>query len=80
MAGTAVPDPARWGLDLIFPLTFLGLLSTFLKDRLSVVVALAAGAIALAAARWLPGTWYVIVGGALGATLGLALERRQGGG
>jgi 4-azaleucine resistance transporter AzlC len=77
-AGMAVPDPARWGLNLIFPLAFLGLLMSFLKDRTSVVVALASGAIALAAAHWLPGTWYVIVAGVLGSALGLALERRRG--
>jgi predicted branched-subunit amino acid permease len=45
---------------------------------MSVVVALASGAIALAAAHWLPGTWYVIVAGVLGSALGLALERRSG--
>ncbi len=77
LAGRAIPDPARWGLDLIFPLTFLGLLFTFLDNRASVVVALVSGLIALAAARLLPGTWYVIVAGVLGAALGVILERRS---
>lgn len=77
--GMAVPDPGRLGLDLIFPLAFLGLLFTFLDDRSSVVVAIAAGAIALVAARLLPGTWYVIIAGVLGSTLGLLLERKRGG-
>ena len=76
-AGMAVPDPARWGLDLVFPLAFLGLLATFITDRLSLIVALTAGVFALVVARWLPGTWYVIVAGALGSTVGLALERRR---
>ena len=76
LAGTAVSDPARWGLDIIFPLTFLGLLVTFLDDRVSIVVALAAGVIALAASLLLPGTWYIIVAGILASMLGLLLEQR----
>jgi len=78
LAGTAIPDPARWGLNLIFPLAFMGLLVAFMEDWTSIVVALAAGIIALAAAQLLPGTWYVIVAGVLASTLGLALERRRG--
>jgi len=74
LVGTAIPDPSRYGLDLVFPLAFLGLLATFLKDRTSVAVALAGGALALAAAFLLPGKWYVIVAGLLGSGLGLALE------
>ena len=78
LAGTAIPDPARWGLNLIFPLAFMGLLMTFMEDRISVVVAIAAAIIALVSAQLLPGTWYVIVAGVLASTLGLALERGRG--
>ncbi len=78
LAGTAIPDPARWGLNLIFPLAFMGLLMAFMEDLTSVVIALAAGIIALAAAQLLPGSWYVIVAGILASTLGLALERGRG--
>jgi branched-subunit amino acid transport protein len=78
LAGTAIPDPARWGLDLIFPLAFMGLLVTFMEDWTSIVVAIAAGVIALVSAQLLPGTWYVIVAGVLASTLGLALERGRG--
>ena len=56
----------------------MGLLVTFMEDWTSIVVALAAGVIALAVAQLLPGTWYVIVAGVLASTLGLALERRRG--
>ena len=78
LAGTAIPDPARWGLNLIFPLAFMGLLVTFMEDWTSIVVAFAAGIIALIAAQLLPGSWYVIVAGVLASTLGLALERSRG--
>jgi 4-azaleucine resistance transporter AzlC len=72
--GAAVPDPARYGLDLVFPLAFLGLTTSFVKDRRGVAVALAAGGLALLGARWLPGKWYVLVAGLLGSVLGLLLE------
>jgi len=77
LVGTALPDPSRWGLDLVFPLTFLGLLVGFLEDRTSILIAVMSGAIALVAAQLLPGSWYVIIAGILGSTLGLALEHRR---
>ena len=74
LLGSAIPDPSRYGLDLVFPLAFLGLLMTFLKGRIGVAVALAAGGLALAGSFVLPGKWHVIVAGLLGSGLGLLLE------
>jgi 4-azaleucine resistance transporter AzlC len=74
LIGSAVPDPGRYGLGLVFPLAFLGLLVPFLRDRISLAVAVASGAMAVVAAFLLPGAWYVIVAGLLGSALGLALE------
>jgi 4-azaleucine resistance transporter AzlC len=74
LLGATIPDPSRYGLDLVFPLAFLGLLASFLQDRTSVAVALTAGGLALVGAFLLPGKWYVIVAGLLGSGLGLALE------
>jgi 4-azaleucine resistance transporter AzlC len=74
LLGSTIPDPARFGLDLVFPLAFLGLLMVFLKDRIGVAVALGAGGLALLGAHLLPGKWYVIVAGLLGSGLGLLLE------
>jgi len=72
--GAAIPDPGRYGLDLVFPLAFLGLLMAFLKDHIGVAVGLAAGGLALLVAAWVPGKWYVIIAGLLASSLGLALE------
>jgi 4-azaleucine resistance transporter AzlC len=47
LLSATIPDPSRYGLDLIFPLAFLGLLTSFPRDRISVGVALAAGGLAL---------------------------------
>jgi predicted branched-subunit amino acid permease len=78
LLGAAVPDPVRYGLDLVFPLTFLGLLFNFLKDRKGVVVALVSGGVALLGAQYLPGKWYVIIAGLMGSGLGLLMEEWQG--
>lgn len=75
--GSAIPDPGRYGLDLIFPLAFLGLLASFLKDRISAMVALIAGGLSLLAMLLLPGMWYVVVAGLLGSILGLLLEEGE---
>jgi 4-azaleucine resistance transporter AzlC len=77
LVGTTIPEPSRYGLDLIFPLAFLGLLVSFLKDRISTAVALTAGGLALLGACLVPGTWSVVVAGLLGSTLGLLLEGGQ---
>ncbi len=74
LLGAALPDPARYGLDLVFPLAFLGLLASFLRDRAGLAVALASAALALMCAFTLPGKWYIIVGGLVGSGLGLLFE------
>jgi len=74
LLGSTIPNPTRYGLDLVFPLAFLGLLMIFLKDRIGVAVALGAGGLAVLGAYLLPGKWYVIMAGVLGSGLGLLLE------
>jgi len=75
LLGTAIPDPSQYGLDLIFPLAFLGLLASFVKGRVGVAVALVAGGLALLGATVLPGKWNVILAGLAGSGLGLLLEQ-----
>ena len=77
LVGAAIPDPARYGLDLIFPLAFMGLLMNFVKDRTSVIVTLLAGGLALLGSFLLPGNWYVIAAGLLGSALGLVIEEAE---
>jgi 4-azaleucine resistance transporter AzlC len=72
--GAAIPEPSRYGLDLIFPLAFLGLLTTFLEDRIGAIVAVASGGLALLGTFLLPGNWHVIIAGLLGSAVGLLLE------
>lgn len=78
LLGAAIPDPGQYGLDLVFPLAFLGLLTAFLEDRIGAIVAVAAGGLALAGTFLLPGKWNVIAAGLLGSGLGVVLEEVQG--
>jgi len=78
LLGAAIPDPARYGLDLVFPLGFLGLLTAFLQDRTGAAVALVAGGLALLGALLLPGQGTVVVAGMMGSGVGLLLERVMG--
>jgi 4-azaleucine resistance transporter AzlC len=77
LLGSAIPDPAAYGLDLVFPLTFIGLLVPLLRERANRAVALIAAALTVAGALWLPGSWYVLLAGAGASGLGALLLRGQ---
>jgi 4-azaleucine resistance transporter AzlC len=70
LLGAALPAPSRWGIDLVIPLTFLGLLVPLLKTRRAVGVALCSGALALVGITILPGTWYLLIAGIGGSAIG----------
>jgi 4-azaleucine resistance transporter AzlC len=81
LLGALAPDPAAYGLDLVFPLTFIGLLMPLLRQRMrsgerrSVVVAGCAAALALTGAALLPGKWYLLLAGLGASALGAAINR-----
>jgi len=78
LLGAVVPDPARFGVDFVFPLAFLGLLVPLLRARVDVLVAVVSGAAAWALARVLPGGVVVLFAGVGGALLGAWLTTRSG--
>lgn len=78
IAGSAVPDTWRGGVDLVGPLIFLTLLVSLLRTGRALVVAVVAGVIALLGAAVLPGASYLLVAGISGAVLGAIIESRMG--
>ncbi|MGI8858498.1 MAG: AzlC family ABC transporter permease [Thermomicrobiales bacterium] len=70
LLGAAIPTPSRWGIDLVIPLTFLGLLVPLLRSCRAVGVALCSGALALLGITYLPGTWYLVLAGVGGSAVG----------
>jgi len=76
MLGGQTLDPARWGIALVFPLTFLGLLMPLCRERVTIIVAAASGIVAVATAPWLPGKGNILVAMLVGGLLGALLEAR----
>jgi 4-azaleucine resistance transporter AzlC len=74
--GESVSDLSRYGLEMVFPLAFIGLAVSFFKGRASVSAAVIAGLSAVAGSLWLPGSWYVLLAGLLGSLVGLIAARR----
>lgn len=74
--GGLVVHPARWGIDLVFPLTFLGLLVPLLTRPVTAAVAAASGIAAVVTAAWLPGKGNLVLAILLGSGIGMILEAR----
>ena len=75
LLGTAIPDPTRLGVDLIFPLAFLALLVPLVRTGVELAVALVSGALAFGLARALPGGLPILLTGVGGSLLGAFLSR-----
>lgn len=73
--GSAIEDPARWGLDFAFTAIFLALISGMWKGRADLIPWTVAAAVAVAAYAWLPGQWYILLGGLAGSLAGAGLRR-----
>ena len=74
--GTVIGDPSRWGIDFAFTATFLALLMGMLRGKRDILPWAVAAAVAIAASLYLPGKWYILIGGIAGATAG-ALRRDE---
>jgi 4-azaleucine resistance transporter AzlC len=74
--GTAIGDPSRWGIDFAFTATFLALLMGMLRGKRDILPWAVSAAVAIAASLYLPGKWYILIGGIAGATAG-ALRRDE---
>jgi 4-azaleucine resistance transporter AzlC len=76
LVGSLVAEPQRYGLDLIMPVFFIVLLVPMWRGARAAVPWVAAGAAALLAAWFLPGSWYIIVGAVAGAIAGGLQDER----
>lgn len=69
-AGEGIPDPRRWGIDLVAPLTFLAVLVPSLKTNPARLVAAVAGVSGVALSRFLPAGLAVLTAGFIGSSVG----------
>jgi 4-azaleucine resistance transporter AzlC len=74
LAGNAIPDPTRWGLDFAMPATFLTMLLPQVRERRVAITVLVAAASSTAAYILIPGTWFILIGAILGTVTGVVLE------
>lgn len=75
--GKSVGDPAAYGIDFAFSAMFIGILMGFWKgSRTAAVLGVAAAAAALAK-LYVPGAWYIVIGGVMGALCAAALPQED---
>jgi predicted branched-subunit amino acid permease len=70
VVGGVIEDPARYGFDFAFTAIFLVLITGMWRGRASIAPLAASTVVALAAHTWLPGVWYIVLGGIAGAVAG----------
>ena len=68
--GGWLTDPAHWGLDFAFTAVFVAQLVGCWRGRGDLLPWTVAAVAALAAERWLPGQWYIIIGALAGSAVG----------
>ncbi|HLL79644.1 MAG TPA: hypothetical protein VKT25_09100, partial [Ktedonobacteraceae bacterium] len=65
-----ISNPARWGLDFAFTAVFIALLAGMWRGRSQLMPWAVAAGTALVAYHWLPGAWYIVLGGLAGSLTG----------
>lgn len=76
LLGAALPLPVRQGLDFIFIEAFVALLAGMWRGRSDLLPWMTAAGVALVMAHWLPGTWYILLGGIAGSLVGMVRHAR----
>lgn len=66
MLGGLVVDPARYGFDVVFTAVFVVLIAGLWQGKRDLPSWAASALAAVASHHWLPGNWYIFIGGAAG--------------
>jgi 4-azaleucine resistance transporter AzlC len=78
LGGQAIPDPARIGLDVVFPAAMAGLAVGLVTGRRELVAAIAGASVAVIVGIAVGGAAVgVVAGGLLGPLIGLAVPERR---
>jgi len=75
-AGAWIQNPAQWGLDFAFTAVFTALLVGMWKGKSNLLQWAVAAVVAVAAAHWLPGKWYILIGGFAGSVVGAIIDAK----
>lgn len=73
-AGALVPEPRRFGLDLVMPIFFVVMLVPLWKGARAALPWLVAGLVSLLVHVFVPGYFFIVVGALAGMVAGMLLE------
>lgn len=68
--GALLPPSAQLVLGFAFTAVFVALLAGMWRGKGDLLPWLVAAGVAVAAAHWLPGKWYIVLGGVIGSLIG----------
>ncbi|HEX6508614.1 MAG TPA: AzlC family ABC transporter permease [Chloroflexota bacterium] len=74
LAGAAIGNLSRWGLDFAITAVFTALLVGLWRGRADLWPWAISAAVAIAAWHWLPGTWYIVLGAVAGSLVGAIVD------
>jgi 4-azaleucine resistance transporter AzlC len=74
LVGATLPPGIRIGLDFAFTAVFLALIVGMWKGKTSLVPWVVAAGVAVVAAHWLPGQWYILLGALAGSIVGAVIH------
>jgi len=75
-AGALLPSSAQVALGFAFTAVFVALLTGMWRGKVDLLPWLVAAGVAVAAAHWLPGKWYIVLGGLAGSLTGALRDVR----
>jgi len=73
LLGGLVADPARYGFDVVFTAIFVVLIVGLWQGKRDIAPWAASAIAAVACHHWVPGNWFIFVGGATGMLTALVL-------
>jgi 4-azaleucine resistance transporter AzlC len=77
LAGSFIADPRRYGFDFAFAAVFLVILFGLWRGSRSVLPVAASAAAALLAWKFLPGVWYIFIGGLAGTAAAILAAKDE---
>jgi 4-azaleucine resistance transporter AzlC len=77
VAGSAIPDPAGWGLDFAMAVTFIGMLVPMIRTR-PVLAAVLVASVTAVLTYSMPNQLYLIISALAGIAAGVLVESRGG--
>jgi predicted branched-subunit amino acid permease len=77
LLGGQIPDPARFGIDIIFPAAMIGIAVGLITGRRELVAALAGAIVGVVAALLSQASVGIIVGGLVGPAIGLLVPAAE---